>query len=124
MRGFHSVGRDRYRNHEDPGMSSRWGNPYRDHRDGPSYTEVLVVRGKFFLDLGPFRRWEPELAILNRGKRGGQHRIPESFVRGLAIWMQHIDYRGREGITRRMARLGSTPPPPPITSPSGTTSTG
>ncbi|EQD30497.1 transposase ISC1058, partial [mine drainage metagenome] len=90
-------------------MSARWGKPYRDHRDWPSYNEALVVRGEFYLDLGPFRTWKQELATMNRGKRGGQYRIPESFVRWRVIWKQLIDYRGLEGITRRMAQLGLIP---------------
>ncbi len=96
-------------------MSARWGKPYRDHRDWPTYNDSLVVRGEFYLDLGPLRTWDPELATMNRGKRGGQYRIPESFVRWLVIWKQLIDYRGLEGITRRMAQLGRIPTYPDYT---------
>jgi len=90
-------------------MSARWGKPYHDHRDWPAYNESLVVRGEFYLDLGPFRTWDQELAKMNQGKRGGQYLIPESFVRWLVIWKQLIDYRGLEGITRRLAELRLIP---------------
>ncbi|MGI0053020.1 MAG: IS5/IS1182 family transposase, partial [Thermoplasmata archaeon] len=75
-------------------MSARRGKPYRDHRDWPTCNGSLVVRGEFYLDLGSFRTWDQELATMNRGKRGGQFRIPESFVRWLVIWKQLVDYRG------------------------------
>jgi hypothetical protein len=88
------------------GMSARWGKPHQDHRDWPTYNESLVLRGEFYLDLRPLRHWEQELASMNQGKRGGQYQVPESFVRWLVIWKQLVDYRGLEGITRRMVKLG------------------
>ncbi|EQD76890.1 transposase ISC1058 [mine drainage metagenome] len=96
-------------------MSARWGKPYHDHRDWPRYNEALVVRGEFYLDLGQFRTWDQELAVMNRGKRGGRYLIPESFVRWLVIWKQLIDYRGLEGITRKMAELRLIPTYPDYT---------
>jgi hypothetical protein len=96
-------------------MSARWGKSHVDRRDWPSYNEALVVRGEFYLDLGPFRTWDQELATMNRGKRGGQYRIPESFVRWLVIWKQFIDYRGLEGITRRLAEMRLIPDYPDYT---------
>lgn len=57
-------------------MSVRWEKPYQDHRDGPSYNDSLVVRGEFFLDLGPFQTWDQELAAMNRGKRGASTASP------------------------------------------------
>ena len=90
-------------------MSRRWGSPRPDRRDRPTYNEQLVVRGEFFLDLGPFRPWKDELAKMNRGKRGGQFRFPPSFVRWLVIWKQFLDYRSLEGLTRRLAALGLIP---------------
>jgi hypothetical protein len=96
-------------------MSARWGKPYHDHRDWPRYNESLVVRGEFYLDLGPFRTWIQELATMNRGKRGGQYQIPDSFVRWLVIWKQLLDYRALEGITRKLAELGLIPTYPDYT---------
>ncbi|MGC2034288.1 MAG: IS5/IS1182 family transposase, partial [Thermoplasmata archaeon] len=90
-------------------MSRRWGPSRPDSRDRPTYNEQLVVRGEFFLDLGPFRQWKDELARMNRGKRGGQFRFPPSFVRWLVIWKQFLDYRSLEGLTRRLAALGLIP---------------
>ena len=90
-------------------MSKRWGKPHPDRRDWPSYNEQLVVRGEFFLDSTPFGRWEEELATMNHGKRGGQYRLPESFVRWLVIWKQFLDYRSLEGLTRLLAALGVIP---------------
>lgn len=52
---------------------------------------------------------------MNRGKRGGQYQVPESFVRWLVIWKQLVDYRGLEGITRRMVKLGIIPTAPDYT---------
>ncbi|MHB1917013.1 MAG: IS5 family transposase [Thermoplasmata archaeon] len=96
-------------------MSARWGKPYQDHRDWPRYNESLVVRGEFYLDLGQFGTWDQELATMNRGKRGGRYLIPESFVRWLVIWKQLIDYRGLEGVTRKMAELRLIPTSPDYT---------
>lgn len=90
-------------------MSRRWGKPHPDRRDWPSYNERLVVRGEFFLDPTPLEHWGEELATMNRGKRGGQYRLPESFVRWLVIWKQFLDYRSLEGLIRRFATLGLIP---------------
>lgn len=96
-------------------MSARWGNLPQDRRDWPMYNESLVLRGEFYLDLRSLRHWDQELAAMNRGKRGGQYQIPESFVRWLVIWKQLVDYRGLEGITRRMVKLGLIPHAPDYT---------
>jgi len=96
-------------------MSRRWGKPHPDCRDWPTYNEQLVVRGEFFLDLTPLEHWAEELVKMNRAKhggrrRGGQYRLPESFVRWLVIWKQFLDYRSLEGLIRRFAALGVIPP--------------
>ena len=96
-------------------MSARWGKQNHDRRDWARYNESLVLRGEFYLDLAPFRTWDQELATMNRGKRGGQYRIPESFVRWLVIWKQLVDYRGLEGITRQLAALRLIPTYPDYT---------
>ncbi len=98
-------------------MSRRWGHPHLDRRDWPTYNEQLVVRGEFFLDPTPFKHWAEELAKMNRAKgggrkRGGQYRLPESFVRWLVIWKQFLDYRSWEGLIRRFAALGVIPSTP------------
>ncbi len=96
-------------------MPKRWGKSPSDGRDWPAYNEALVVRGEFYLDLAPFRSWGKELATMNRGKRGGQYRVPESFVRWLVVWKQWVDYRGLEGLTRKFVELGLTPHAPDYT---------
>lgn len=90
-------------------MSRRWGKSHPDCRDWPSYNERLVVRGEFFLDPTPFEHWAEELAQMNRDKRGGRYRLPESFVRWLVIWKQFLDYRSLEGLIRQLATLGIIP---------------
>ena len=90
-------------------MSTRWGKPYHDHRNWPEYNESLVLRGEFYLDLSPFQDWEKERKAMNRHKRGGQFRFPESFVRWLVIWKQLVDYRGLEGVTRQLAQFRLIP---------------
>ena len=52
---------------------------------------------------------------MNQGKRGGQFQIPVSFVRWLVIWKQLIDYRGLEGVTRKLAHLHLIPAYPDYT---------
>ena len=96
-------------------MSARWGKPFQDLRHWPTYNETLVLRGEFYLDLRPLRQWDQELALMNRGKRGGQYQVPPSFIRWLALWKQWVDYRGLEGICRRMVQLGRIPHAPDST---------
>lgn len=96
-------------------MSTRWGKPYHDDRNWSEYNESLVVRGEFYLDLGFLEEWESDLASMNRGKRGGRFRIPESCIRWLVIWKQLVDYRGLEGITRKLAEYHLIPHAPDYT---------
>jgi hypothetical protein len=96
-------------------VTTRWGKPFQDHRNWPEYNESLVVRGEFYLDLGFLGTWDRELQAMNQGKRGGQYRIPDSFVRWLVIWKQLIDYRGLEGVTRKLAELHLIPAAPDYT---------
>ena len=96
-------------------MSARWGKPFQDLRHWPTYNETLVLRGEFYLDLRPLRQWDQELALMNRGKRGGQYQVPPSFLRWLVLWKQWVDYRGLEGICRRMVQLGLIPHAPDST---------
>ena len=96
-------------------MSARWGKPFQDPRHWPTYNEALVLRGEFYLDLRPLLRWDQELILMNRGKRGGQYQVPPSFLRWLVLWKQWVDYRGLEGICRRMVQLGLIPHAPDYT---------
>lgn len=89
--------------------SNRWGAEYKDNRNWPEYNEQLVVRGEFYIDLGFVKDWKKDLIRMNKGKRGGQFKFPDSFIKWEAIWKQWLDYRGLEGVARSLARLGLIP---------------
>ncbi len=93
----------------------RWGRPYRDRRNWKAYNESLVVRGEFLLDLDFSGKWYSDLAGMNRGKRGGQFVFPDALIRWLLVWKQIVDYRGLEGITRKIAEIGIIPHYPDYT---------
>lgn len=80
----------------------RWGKPFRDERNWVEYNEELVVRGEFLLDLDWVESWNDELDAMNNGKRGAPFEFPESLIRLQAVWHQLVDYRGVEGITRKL----------------------
>lgn len=61
------------------------------------------MRGEFLLELGWVRSWDMELEEMNRCKRGAPYEFPESLIRLQSVWHQWVDYRGIEGITRRLA---------------------
>jgi hypothetical protein len=90
-------------------MAKRWGKKFVDKRDWKEYNEELVVRGEFYLDLDWAKSWDKELEEMNRGKRGAQFEFPESLIRLQAVWYQWIDYRGLEGITRKLSERGLVP---------------
>ena len=87
----------------------RWGKPYKDKRNWKEYNEELVIRGTFFFDLDFADQWDSELNRMNRGKRGSPYRFPQSFMKFMMIWKQHLDYRGLEGIARSMKDAGLIP---------------
>ncbi len=71
--------------------------------------EELVIRGTFLFDLDFARQWDHELVRMNMGKRCSPYLFPESFMRFMMIWKQHLDYRGLEGIARSMKDSGLIP---------------
>lgn len=81
----------------------------KDNRNWKQYNEQLVVRGEFYLDFEFVNNWNKQLEKMNKGKRGGQYKYPDSFIRWEAVWKQWIDYRGLEGIARSLAKLGLVP---------------
>ncbi len=81
----------------------------KDNRNWKQYNEQLVVRGMFYLDFKFVRRWNKELKKMNKEKRGGQYKYPDSFIKWEAVWKQRIDYRRLEGITRSLAKLELIP---------------
>lgn len=87
----------------------RWGKKFVDKRDWKAYNEELVVRGKFYLDFDWVKNWDKELEKMNKGKRGSPFEFPESLIKLQGVWQQWIDYRGIEGITRKLAEYGLVP---------------
>jgi hypothetical protein len=49
--------------------------------------------------------WNKELEEMNKNKRGGQYKFPDSFIKWEAVWKQWVDYRGLEGIARSLAMM-------------------
>ena len=94
---------------------SRWGKPYKDQRNWPEYNEQLVVRGEFYPDLGFSKNWNSDLRKMNGSRRGGQFEFPDSLIKWLVIWKQLVDYRGLEGITRKLHEYGLIPDYPDYT---------
>ena len=89
--------------------TERWGKKYKDKRDWKSYSEELVVRGEFLLELGWVKTWDTELIEMNAGKRGAQYLFPESLIKLQAVWNQWVDFRGVEGITRKLKEFALIP---------------
>lgn len=88
---------------------TRWGKQYKDKRNWKTYNEQLVVRGEFYLDFSFMDDWYKELDRANGSKRGGQFLFPETFIKWLTIWKQFVDYRGLEGIGRKIYQSGLIP---------------
>jgi len=86
-----------------------WGKKFADKRNWMEYNEELVVRGEFLLDIKWVGSWGNELAEMNKGKRGKPYEYPESLIMLQGVWHQWVDYRGIEGITRKMAEYGIVP---------------
>jgi len=90
-------------------QEGRWGRKFVDKRDWAEYNEELVVRGEFLLDCGWAGAWDKELAAMNGGKRGSPFAFPESLIKLQSVWHQWIDYRGVEGVTRKLEKQGTLP---------------
>lgn len=71
--------------------------------------ENLVVRGEFLLDVEWVKDWGQELRKMNEGKKGSPFKFPESLIKLQAVWSQWIDYRGLEGVTRKLCGYGLIP---------------
>jgi len=87
----------------------RWGKKSRDKRDWRKYNEELVVRGEFYLDCKWVRNWNKEIAGMNEGKVGAQYVYPDSMMKFLAVLHQWIDYRGLEGVSRKLVEFCQLP---------------
>lgn len=90
-------------------QKGRWGKKFVDKRDWKPYNEELVVRGEFLLELEWVKSWEEELEKVNTGKKGAPYEFPESLIRLQGVWHQWVDFRGVEGITRKLAKHGLLP---------------
>ena len=90
--------------------NGRWGKKeQKDNRNWPEYNEQLVVRGEFYLDFDFVNNWKKELERMNEGKIGAPFLFPDSFTKWQAIWHQLVDYRGLEGIARKLSKFGLIP---------------
>jgi hypothetical protein len=87
----------------------RWGRKFVDRRDWINYNEQLVVRGEFYLDCAWVKTWNAELKEMNEGKVGAKYEFPESLIRLQAVWHQWVDYRGIEGVTRKLVEAAQLP---------------
>lgn len=87
----------------------RRGKRFVDRRGWHAYNEELVVRGEFLLDCEWVNSWDAELEAMNRGKVGAKYVYPESLIRLQAVWHQWVDYRGIEGITRKLVQAAQLP---------------
>jgi hypothetical protein len=87
----------------------RWGKKFKDNRNWPEYNEELVVRGEFYLDFEWVKSWDEELKEMNKGKVGAKYEFPESLIQLQAAWCQLIDYRGVEGVTRKLVEAAKIP---------------
>ncbi len=82
--------------------NKRWGKEFVDSREWKIENEKYVVRGEFLLDLAWIKSWNPELVLMNAGKRGAAFEFPESLIQFQAVLSQWINFRGLEGVTRKL----------------------
>jgi hypothetical protein len=87
----------------------RWGQQRKYSRDWETYTEELVRRGTFYLDFSWVKSWKRELREMNEKKVGRPYIFPESLIKLQALWLQFVDLRGVEGITRKIVEIGKIP---------------
>ena len=88
----------------------RWGKKFKDKRVWPEYNAQLVKRGEFLLDLRFVKRWDKELAEMNKGKVGQPFAFPNSLIQFQGILhAKKIDYRGIKGITIKLVEIASLP---------------
>ena len=69
----------------------------------------FTIRGEFYLDCEWVMTWNAELTGMNKGKVGAKYEFPESLIRLQAVWHQWVDYRGIEGITRKLVEAAQLP---------------
>ena len=87
----------------------RWGNEFVDSRDWKIENEKYVLRGEFLLDLDWIKSWDSELVLMNTNKRGAPFEFPESLIKFQAVLSQWINFRGLEGMTRKLWEYTNLP---------------
>src|SRR3989338_5604222 len=87
----------------------RWGKKFVDNRDWIGYNKRLVTRGEFLLDCEWVESWNSELKAMNEGKVGARYEYPNSFMCFLAVLHQWVDFRGLEGISKKLVEFGQLP---------------
>ncbi len=96
-----------------PKNIKRWksstGRPYTDNRNWSKYTEELIVRGEFLLDMNLVKNWDKELEEMNSSKRGRPYVFPKSLIELQAIWHQWLNLRSIEGLTRQFVNFSELP---------------
>jgi hypothetical protein len=80
----------------------RWKRNRTFLRDWKVVNERLVVRGEFLLDLDWAEHWDEELEEMNKGKKGHPYEFPESLIEFQAVLNQWVNFRGIEGVTRKI----------------------
>ena len=78
-------------------------------RDWKVVNERLVVRGEFLLDLDWAENWDKELEEMNTDKKGHPYEFPESLIYFQAVINQWVNYRGIEGVTRKIESYALIP---------------
>lgn len=87
----------------------RWGIQKKYVRNWQAYNEELIIRGTFYLDFSWVKNWRYELRTMNEKKVGRPYTFPESLIKLQALWLQFVDLRGVEGITRKVVEIGKIP---------------
>ena len=88
----------------------RWGKKFKDKRDWPLTNGRLVKRGEFLLDLRFVKRWDKELAEMNKGKVGQPFEFPNSLINFQAVLhAKNIRYREIKGITIKLVEIAGLP---------------
>ena len=87
----------------------RWGKKRIYPRNWKEYNEELVLRGTFYLDFDWVKNWKKELREMNENKVGAPYQFPNSLIELQAVWLHFTDYRGVEGITRKVYEIGEIP---------------
>ena len=87
----------------------RWKQNRTFLRDWKVVNERLVVRGEFLLDLDWAKHWDEELGEMNKGKKGHPYEFPESLIEFQAVLNQWVNFRGIEGVTRKVESYNLIP---------------